>query len=183
MILREWAESRRGELVYIGIRSAYVFMDKVGDDFEMKLAMLSADEFIKTQQLLNQYRKKVSTIDERYEVLRKRNEQNRKEAEKAKAENRLSKNTAKIYTDKELTLRKASEALRLKRKVASLESQLNNFVGFLDRKVISEYPSFMTKATICLLEGEESGKYWMIEEYKNPELLNQYKGKGEEWED
>ena len=59
-------------------------------------------------------------------------------------------------------------------KMAKLEQKIDNFKPFAERKVKRAYVSIINGANICIIDGQEAGKYWFEQEYHNPELLKSY---------
>lgn len=176
--LREELQKHKGKVVRIGAKSAFLFIDEVGDDTEQRIDKL--DDYLLAC-AVEQHKDYVRRVNECVKRERKKVE----DARQALADGYLTEanGTKKLFTGvtkrncERVAARTEEEILEaaqksqqeMKSKARAINSYYSSYVRLLDRPVRKSYPSdpiYDGHAQIIVIEGKEVGKYWLRSEYK-----------------
>lgn len=165
MKLREAIEERKGQMAKIGSGCGFVYCGEITDDLCEVLDRLSDEELSRINDRLRKLQthmsrfdhiwaqKLESMMDEFYKTVRTNKmpidmveQKHKKLMEKYEKEKDFDKKTTE-------------------RGISQLTKIIEEWTKFPERKVKEIYPS-IEQGEIIIFKGQESGKYWMYEEYE-----------------
>ena len=155
MRLEDYLQLHQGEVVKIGMSSGFIYADTITEETKGIIEKMSEEEEANLKRMHRVYKAKlkelkslVSKMDEFLKELDSSNTYNT-------AYFRAIKNTNEVALTK------------VKVSFYNAERKLKAFSPFLGRIVLEEYKSVTENALITIVSGNESGRYWTVEEYRN----------------
>ncbi len=154
MTLREMLATKTGTAVKIGAATSYLYCDYVIDQTVPTLEKINNEIINNKQKNLSEFTRTLPVIEKLIEQL---------ETKLNLVNNRKERKSIQ----KEIDIAKAKKN-GLSKLIKKYSNFLANPINILDRKVIDSYPSTINHDHTCIIiEGDESGSYWTIDEYIN----------------
>lgn len=162
MTLREELQNRKGELVHIGSKSGFFWIDTVGDSTEKDLEQLGNDfcewlsrnivsgtaDYEYSERWVERHKKQL------LKLINERPEASTEDLGEAISEWKNKCKTMEVdITDR------AAKAKAQRNTVENWKKRLSTFKAFLDRECKEVYPR-ITGGIAIILPGEERGAFW-----------------------
>ena len=164
--LGEIIKDYEGKKVKIGSLSGFFFCGRVTEDFSSKLNELSSKIYAALGERIATYKKHLSYNEKLLSEYRMSLRDKKRQLKKWEG----NKNHEEILSDRIARLEESIAAKKkysrtLKGVISACTEKLGAFSPLTDREVREIYSSILHKdVTIILVEGEEVGKYWDIDE-------------------
>ena len=176
--LKEALEQHYGDLVKVGFASGFVYIHEVDDNTIPELERINDVYESQYRRLIAQHEDTIKNAEARMQV----------ELERARS---FSRDNWMVVKNGQYVLRPISDVMKrkykmllrmsdgeikgeiamkkatAKRKKAIFENHLASLPRFLEREVISSYPSMsqINEGTVIICDGIEEGAYWFKKEY------------------
>ena len=165
MKLREAIEERKGQMAKIGSGCGFVYCGEITDELCELLEKLSENEIAKSKDRLKKLEMHLSRFDHIWaQKLENQMDEFYRTVHSKKmpidmVEQKHKKLLEKYEKEKVVDLRTTQKG------ISQINKMLDEWTAFPEREVKEIYPS-LEQGEIIIFKGQESGKYWMYEEYE-----------------